>query len=90
MGDGGWPGVGKCIGESASGTDSGVSRGDFSYGIIVGKKINSVDNAVRSGLQDVYSVAPIFFRVANDVSSSDSIGCPGAANSRGFKDDNVC
>ena len=53
-------------------------------------KFNSVDDAVRSGLWDVYSVAPIVFRGPTDVPPGDAMGCPGAANARGLKDDEFC
>ena len=82
--------LGKCFGESASGADGSVSRGGFRYGTIVGKKFNCVDDAVRSGLQDVYSVAPIVSGGAADVPSGDAMGCPGGAKSRGFKDEDFC
>ena len=37
LGKGGWHGVGKRVGESASGADGGVGRGYFRNGKIVGK-----------------------------------------------------
>ena len=37
LGEGGWHGFGKSVGESASGADGGVGRGDFWNGTIVGK-----------------------------------------------------
>ena len=90
MGEGGWPGVDECIGENASGADGGVSRGAFRYETIAGKKFNSVDNAVCSGLRDVYSVVPIVFGGAADAPSGDAMGCLGAANSGGFKNEDFC
>ena len=46
LGEGGWPGVGECVGESASGADGGVSRGAFRYRTIMGK--NSTVLTMRS------------------------------------------
>ena len=90
MGEGGWPGVDECIGENASGADGGVSRGAFRYETIVGKKFNSVDNAVCSGLRDVYSVVPIVFGGAADAPSGDAMGCPGVENHGGLRDKGFC
>ena len=87
---GGWPGVGKCVGESVCSADGGVSRGAFRCRKIVGKKSNSVDDAVRSGLWDVYLVAPIVFGGAAGASSGDDMGCAGAAKSGGLKDKEFC
>ena len=56
----------------------------------MGKKFNSLDDAVRSGIWDVYSVAPIVFGGAVDVPSGDAMGYLGAANSGGFKDEKFC
>ena len=54
------------------------------------EKKNSVDDAVSSGFQDVYSVAPIVFRGADDVPTGDAMGCPGVANTGDLKDENFC
>ena len=51
---------------------------------------NSVDDAVISGLRDVYSVAPIVFRGAANVPPGDSMGFPGAANSGELKYEDFC
>ena len=88
LGKGGWHGVGERVGESASGADGGVGRGDVRYRTIVGRKFNSVDDLVRSGFWDVYSVAPIVFRGADDVPTDDAMGCPGVANTGDLKDEN--
>ena len=56
----------------------------------MGKKFNSVDNAVSSGHWDVYLVAPIVFRGAADVPTGDAMGCPWAANTGGLKDEDFC
>ena len=56
----------------------------------MGKKFNSVDDSVGSDFQDVYSVAPIVFRSADDVPTGDAKGFPGVANTRDLKDENFC
>ena len=56
----------------------------------MGKKINSVDDAVSSGFQDVYSVSTIVFKGAADVTPGDTMGCPGAANVGSLKDEDFC
>ena len=90
LGEGGWDGVGERVGQRASGANGGVGRGAFRYRTIVGKKFNSVDDAVRSGLRDVYSVAPLMLRGTADVPPGDTMGCPGATNARGLKDEDFC
>ena len=74
MVEGGWHGVGKCIGEIASSADDGVGRGDFRNGKIIGGKFNSFDNALSSVFWDVHSVAPIVFGGTINVPPSDSMG----------------
>ena len=73
LGEGGWHGVGKSVGESTIGADGGVGRGAFGDGTIVGGKPNSFDDASRSGFLDVHSVAPIVFRSATDVPAGDTM-----------------
>ena len=73
MGKGDWHGVGKSDGESASGADGGVVRGYFGNGTIMGKKINSFDDAFSSGFQDVHSVAPIVIKGATYVLTGDAM-----------------
>ena len=72
------------------GAYGGVSRGAYRYDKIVWKTFNIVDDAVRSGLRYVYSVAPIVFRGSADVPSGDSMWWPGAANSGVLKDKEFC
>ena len=74
MGEGDWHGVGESVCESASIADGGVGRGPFGNGKIVGKKINSFDDAFSSGFQDVHSVASIVSRSATDVPTGDAMG----------------
>ena len=74
MGKGGWHGVGEIAGENTISDDGSVGRGDFGNGTIVGKIINSFDDAFSSVFQDVYSVAPIVFRSAADVPNGDTMG----------------
>ena len=90
MGEGGWPGVGKCGSESASGADGDIIRGAFRYSTIVWGKFNSVDDVFRSGLRDAYSVAHIVFGGTDNVPPGDAMGCPGAANSGGLKYEEFC
>ena len=74
MGEGGWHEVGKYVSESVRSAEGGIIRGAFRYRKIVGKKINSVDDAVSSGVWNVYSVVPIVFGSASNVPPGDAMG----------------
>ena len=72
------------------GLDGGIIRGTFRYRTILGGKFNCLDDAVCSGIWYVYLVAPIVFGGAADAPSGDAMGCLGAANSGGFKNEDFC
>ena len=74
LGEGGWHGVDERSGESASSTDSGVGRGAFRNGRIVGKQFNCFENGFSLSFWDVHLVAPLVFRGAADVPSGDAMG----------------